>query len=54
LLPHPTDARIKAISAEQLHQIASAHRRMLTALSEPVSPQFRFCRHRSHLRLLAN
>ncbi|GAC1390734.1 MAG: hypothetical protein NVSMB38_09290 [Ktedonobacteraceae bacterium] len=36
LLPHPTDARIKAISAEQLHHIATAHRRMLTALSEPA------------------
>jgi len=38
LLPHPTDARIKGISASQLHQVATAHRRWLAAVPEAAPP----------------
>lgn len=38
LLPHPTDARIKAISAEQLYQVATAHRRILADFPEAAPP----------------
>jgi hypothetical protein len=38
LLPHPTDARIKGISASQLHQVATAHRRRLADFPEAAPP----------------
>src|SRR5712692_3789765 len=38
LLPHPTDARIKGISAEQLCQVATAHRRILADFPEAAPP----------------
>ncbi len=34
LQPHPTDARLKGVTGEQLLLLANAHRRMLPALSE--------------------
>jgi hypothetical protein len=38
LLAHPTDARIKVISAEHLRQVATAHRRMLADFPEAALP----------------
>lgn len=38
LLPHPSDARIKGLSASQLCQLATAHRRILADFPEAASP----------------
>src|SRR5215472_13149450 len=38
LQPHPTDARIKGVTADQLRQIAAAHRRTLADLPEALPP----------------
>jgi hypothetical protein len=38
LLAHPTDARIKGITAEQLRQVATAHRRLLPDFPEAAPP----------------
>ncbi len=38
LQPHPTDARIKGISASQLRQVATAHLRRLADFPEAVPP----------------
>ena len=37
LLPHPTDARIKGITTEQLRHVATVHRRWLADFPEAVS-----------------
>jgi hypothetical protein len=37
LLPHPSDARIKGLSASQLCQVATAHRRILADCPEAAS-----------------
>jgi len=38
LLPHPTDARSKGITASQVCQIATAHRRRLADFPEAAPP----------------
>jgi hypothetical protein len=38
LLAHPTDARLKGISASHLHQVATTHHRMLADFPEAASP----------------
>lgn len=38
LQPHPTDARIKGVTVDQLRQVATAHRRTLPDLLETLPP----------------
>lgn len=35
LLPHPTDARIKCLTTEQVHLLADLHGRVLPSPNEP-------------------
>ncbi len=43
LQPHPTDARIKGVTADQLLQVATMHRRALPDLPEALSPPVPAC-----------